>query len=321
MLGAFIAPFCLALILKWINELLKVIYANGNMITDANKVISTPMIYNHLNLLVKSVSGTTSFEVLYNALGQKVRKRITRGGIVTDTDYLDGFEYRKGILQFFPTSEGYVRNVLDYNDDEYKMFYTFSYADQVGNTRLTYATDPSDGTTKIMAENNYYPYGLDHTNYNWTKQDFINGYEGTIIIGTPVMDDDDFSLVKNNYKFNGKEEQWDWTPGMYDFGARNYDATLGRWIAIDPLAEKYRRWSPFNYGVDNPVRFTDPDGMGINDVVINGDLATKAVAQLNSSSSLKITRDAGTGKLSATGVATTKSDKMLLKEINSDKIT
>ncbi len=83
----------------------------------------------------------------------------------------------------------------------------------------------------------YFLFGLQHKGYN----NVVNGTE-------------------HPYTYNGKEEQNELGLNWLDYGARNYDAALGRWMNVDPLAEHYYNNTPYNYVNNNPLNFIDPDG-------------------------------------------------------------
>ena len=62
------------------------------------------------------------------------------------------------------------------------------------------------------------------------------------------------------FKYNGKELDTKKGLNWYDYGARQYDATLGRWFVVDPLAEDYYNWSPYVYCLNTSVNAIDPNG-------------------------------------------------------------
>jgi RHS repeat-associated protein len=70
------------------------------------------------------------------------------------------------------------------------------------------------------------------------------------------------NLLNNRYLYNGKEYQDDFGLNWYDYGARFYDAQIGRFHSVDPLAEKYSFQSPFAYAANNPIYYNDYLGMG-----------------------------------------------------------
>src|SRR5690554_5004378 len=221
----------------------------GNITQDKNKGI-TNVKYNHLNLPTEVVFNTGKINYTYDAAGTRLAKKVQpTGGTVVTTDYINGFQYENNVLQFFPHPEGYVKRNANNT-----YLYAYQYTDHLGNVRLSYADVNKNGTiepaTEILEENNYYPFGLKHKGYN----EIVNSNR---------------SEAAERYKFNGMEWQPELGLDLYDFGARNYDTAIGRWLNVDPLAEEMRRFSPYVYAFNNPIYFIDPDGMKPDDWYID----------------------------------------------------
>jgi RHS repeat-associated protein len=115
-----------------------------------------------------------------------------------------------------------------------------AFSDVNNNRRIEIEDDPGtpEDDTEVMQENHYYPFGMNQLG-PW--------YE----VVAP----------ENKYQYNGKELNEELGLDWYDYGARWYDAAVGRFTGIDPIADQFPHVSPFNYAEIEPIANIDLHGL------------------------------------------------------------
>jgi len=217
--------------------------ANGNLKKDYNKKIVN-IAYNSLNLpdgLQFTNGNTTSY--VYDAAGEKlsVTHLTAIAGVVIPmtsvmtplipaqisttfkTDYCGNVIYENGAVSRIVTEEGYI--TLAGTTPTYHYYLK----DHQGNNRVVIN---QSGTVEQV--NHYYPFG---------------GLIGESTAG-----------VVQPYKYNGKELDRMHGLDLFDYGARHYDAAIGRWWTVDRFAEKYASLTPYHYAANNPIYYIDFNG-------------------------------------------------------------
>ncbi|MFC6859202.1 DUF6443 domain-containing protein [Zunongwangia atlantica] len=235
---------------------------NGNMRYDFNKKGIQNINYNFLNLpesiYVQGNGYDGILSYTYDANGNKLEKYDEESNIRTQYD--GTFIYKKTgstapILDIIKQDQSYIKNEND------QFSYVYNYTDHLGNVRLSFSDLNNNGiiesSSEILDESNYYPFGLQHSGYNNVVSSSTN------------------SLIKK-YRYNGKEIQDELGLNIYDYGARMYDPSVGRFISTDPLADKYYEHTPYNYVGSSPIMRVDPDGRDW-EIVINHEQRTVTV--------------------------------------------
>ena len=166
---------------------------------------------------------------IYDASGMKLRTSYKASSSATaqPTDYCGNMIYENNVLKQILIDGGYVT----FNGST--PVYHYYLQDHQGNNRVV-----CNASGTVEQVNHYYPFG---------------GLYGQSTNGDT-----------QRFKYNGKELDRMHGLDLYDYGARHYDAAIGRFTTVDPLCEKYYHLSPYTYCANNPVNRVDPDGCDVH---------------------------------------------------------
>ena len=162
------------------------------------------------------------------------------GSSITYTYAADGTKLRTvHKIGSVTTTTDYCGNVI-YENNTAKLLLTEEGYVSLNDNKYHYYLKDHQGNNRVVINqsgsveetNHYYPFG-------------------GVFAGTNIQP----------YKYNGKELDSKKGLNWYDYGARHYDAALGRWQVVDPMGELRISNSGYSYVGNNPVNKVDLDGM------------------------------------------------------------
>ncbi len=177
----------------------------------------------------------------------KHKSEVVHDGETFIYHYVKGMEFINQAPASVYLSEG--RYTWEREDDGTLVdeYYEWCIKDHLGNTRVKFADKNGDGgilynpeapeEDEILGTYHYYPFGMEMEGV-WTPD----------------------SKPEMQYLYNGKEQVKGL--GWYDYGARYYNPSIGRFTSLDPLADAPHldSYSPYHYSYNNPINYIDPDG-------------------------------------------------------------
>ncbi|MFV0546791.1 MAG: RHS repeat-associated core domain-containing protein, partial [Bacteroides sp.] len=168
-----------------------------------------------MSLDITNSFGSATNNYTYSVDSKKLKVEMKFGNQTKTTDYVGNMIYENGALKRILVDGGYIEN------DKYYYYIQ----DHLGNNRVVAQADGS-----VLHVSHYYPFGMTFTENNTGD-----------------------SRVQP-YKYNGKEFDGERGLNVYDYSARYMDPALGRFMTVDPLAEKYYGVSSYTYCGNNQVK-------------------------------------------------------------------
>ena len=216
-------------------------YNNGFEFKDAVKQ-ANEYAYDANGNLTKDLNKNIS-EIQYNCLNLPRKVTFTDGSTIEYTYAADGTKLRtKHVINGTTTTTDYCGNVI-YENGVQKLLLTEAGYLTLSDSKYHYYLQDHQGNNRVVIDqsgtvkevNHYYPFG------------------GVFASTSSVQP----------YKYNGKELDTKKGLNWYDYGARHYDAALGRFHTQDRFAEKYYSISPYQYAANCPMRNIDVNGDSI----------------------------------------------------------